>query len=184
MTSLKVLSQYVRKVHSTDIQNGRARSFPGSTSTSRSNWLQDHILDRLSLQTWTVSSIGRSWTVYVNGRQPQDTDAPDTIYHAPEAIQIFTRELCAREQQYLSRQAVGGEVGSDLLQLTGRLTSAADTALLTNWIRRTGWEEQRGLKCGWLSPLRSQYIDLIFSISTVFPRRHKTLWEPIRNQIS
>ncbi|KAF5230489.1 hypothetical protein FOXYS1_15872, partial [Fusarium oxysporum] len=75
--------------------NGRARSFPGSTSTSESNWLQDHILDRLSLQTWT----------------PQDTDAPATIYCAPEAIQMFTRELCA------------------------------DAVLLTNWMRRTGWEE-------------------------------------------
>ncbi|KAJ4013676.1 hypothetical protein NW761_015084 [Fusarium oxysporum] len=90
-TSLEVLSRHIKKGHSIDIQNSRARSFPNSTSTSRSCWLQDHILDRLSLQTWTAA---------------QDPDTPATIYRAPVAIQIFTRELYAKEQQYISRQAV------------------------------------------------------------------------------
>jgi hypothetical protein len=129
-TSLEVLSRHLKNVHSQDIQHSRGRGFP------KSHWLQDHILDRLSLQTWTVSNIGRSWTVHLYGGQPQGPHTPATIYQAPEAIQVFAKELYAREQQYLSQQA-----GGSLPQPTGRTTSATDPALITNWMRRTGWEE-------------------------------------------
>ncbi|KAH7228377.1 hypothetical protein B0J15DRAFT_411279 [Fusarium solani] len=97
-TGLEVLSRHLKKFHSQDIQHSRGRGFP------RSHWLQDHILDRLSLWTWTVSNIGRSWTVRPYGEQPQGSHTPATIYQAPDAIQVFAKELYAREQQYLSQQ--------------------------------------------------------------------------------
>ncbi|KAI8411163.1 hypothetical protein FOFC_07757 [Fusarium oxysporum] len=129
-TSLEVLSRHLKEVHPQDIQHSRGRGFP------ESHWLQDHILDRLRFQAWTVSNIGRSWTVHLYRGQPQGPHTPVTIYQAPEAIQVFAKELFVREQQYLSQQARGS-----LPQPTGRTTSATDPALITNWMRRTGWEE-------------------------------------------
>jgi hypothetical protein len=92
-TSLEVLTRHLKKVHSQNIQHSRGCGF------TKSHWLQEHILDRLSLQTWTVSNIERSWTVHLSSGQPQGPHKPATIYQAPEAIQIFTKELYAREQQ-------------------------------------------------------------------------------------
>ncbi|KAI8401260.1 hypothetical protein FOFC_18129 [Fusarium oxysporum] len=110
-TSLEVLSRHLKKLHPQNIQHSRGCGF-------------------------TKSNIARSWTVHLSGGQPQGLHKPTTIYQAPEAIQIFTKELYTREQQYLSQRQVGG----NLPQPTCQPTSATDATLLTNWMRRTGWE--------------------------------------------
>jgi hypothetical protein len=69
-TSLEVLTRHLKKVHSQNIQHSRGCGF------LKSHWLQDHILDRLSLQTWTVSNIGRSGRFIYTAGSPRDHTRP------------------------------------------------------------------------------------------------------------
>ncbi|KAG5788003.1 hypothetical protein H9Q69_012933 [Fusarium xylarioides] len=125
-TSLKVLSQHMNKAHPRLIQYSKRYSHPNS------HWLQGHILDQLSLQTWTIGNIERSWTVHLYNRQLYSSHTAATLYQAPEAVQVFAKDLYAREQQYLSQEATQ--------QPTKLTTNTTDLALVTNWMRRTGWE--------------------------------------------
>ncbi|KAI5460648.1 hypothetical protein BGZ63DRAFT_358609, partial [Mariannaea sp. PMI_226] len=55
-----------------------------------------------------------------------------SINNIPDAMQNFATQLCSEECQYLNEKLYG------IKSVGGNMTPSS---LLTNWMRRTGWEE-------------------------------------------
>ncbi|KAJ4131261.1 hypothetical protein NW765_017153 [Fusarium oxysporum] len=88
-----------------------------ATRSGGKHWLRDHINDNLSLQSWTLNDIKRAWVVT-----------------APVRAGASRSRSATRRRTETSGSAVY------FYRATSRGVIAPSQALLTNWMRRTGWE--------------------------------------------
>ncbi|KAH7109557.1 hypothetical protein B0J13DRAFT_663535, partial [Dactylonectria estremocensis] len=123
-TSLELLSRHLKKLHKDRIKKTCARG---------NQWLRDHIEDNLTFQSWKANDIHHSWIVSTGNRQPGQGATGNTrfLQAAPDSIKDFAQQLFAEECEHLERQS--GERHPD--------ESGPAKELLTNWMRRTGWED-------------------------------------------
>ncbi|KAH7187013.1 hypothetical protein DER44DRAFT_858018 [Fusarium oxysporum] len=124
-TSSTVLSRHIRKLHRHEL---------AATRNTRKHWLRDHIVDNLAFQSWTLKDIKRAWLVAVTpgpASTAQGSNRP--LQPVPDSIRDFANQLYHMERGRLE------------LQSTDQKPPPADNdastpALLTNWMRRTGWD--------------------------------------------
>ncbi|KAF5975170.1 hypothetical protein FBULB1_7526 [Fusarium bulbicola] len=129
-TSSDVLSKHIRTLHKSEI---------AATRSGGKHWLRDHINDNLSLQSWTLNDIKRAWVVMapVRAGASRSRSSNQPLQPAPDSIQCFANQLLDEERKRLDLQSTSIElpVGGDI---------DPSQALLTNWMRRTGWEQTFG----------------------------------------
>jgi hypothetical protein len=125
-TSLTVLSQHIRKLHKREL---------AATGSTGKHWLRDHIIDNLALQSWTLKDIKRAWVITLVRVQTQGSHRSDDrpLQPIPDSIQCFADKLLHEERHRL------GLYPTDLNPLADADVAPAH-ALLTNWMRRTGWD--------------------------------------------
>lgn len=123
-TSLAVLSQHVRQFHRRELA---ARQRTGK------QWLRDHIIDNLALQSWTMKDIKRSWIVLSEPAPARQRQSSRLLQPAPDSIQLFAEQLFSEERKHLGIQSS--------TQLPAGDTRPTPQALLVNWIRRTAWDQ-------------------------------------------
>ncbi|KAM5357973.1 hypothetical protein ACJZ2D_015716 [Fusarium nematophilum] len=126
-TSSTVLSRHVRQLHAREI---------AATRRAGKHWLRDHIVDHLTFQSWTLRDIKRAWTV-----TPPRAPAPrgkgpgssSPLRPAPDPIQRFADQLLRDER-------TRSELHSDSPNPHADGDAPSTQPLLTNWMRRTGWD--------------------------------------------
>lgn len=124
--SSEVLSKHIRALHKPEL---------AATRAGGKHWLRDYIYDNLSLQSWSFSDIKRAWIVTepirVGPAAGRSGNGP--LQPAPDPVQHLANELVDEERKRLGLRS----------SATGVLPGTVDVslqALLTNWMRRTGWE--------------------------------------------
>ncbi|KAH7208485.1 uncharacterized protein BKA55DRAFT_529764 [Fusarium redolens] len=122
-TSDVVLQSHLRETYPVEIELARK---------SGRHWLRDHIKTGLTLQSWTAQGVHKSWIIKIEGAQTSERQANANILlqETPDAIRDFAQQLFAEERQRLDLRPRG----QDLLH------GATQANLMTNWMRRTGWE--------------------------------------------
>jgi hypothetical protein len=106
-----------------------------ATRSTGEHWLRDHIIDNLAFQSWTLKDIKRAWLVAVTpAPAPTAQGSIRPLQPVPDAIRDFANQLYHMERGRLE------------LQSTDQKPPPADNdastpALLTNWMRRTGWDQ-------------------------------------------
>ncbi|PON20041.1 hypothetical protein TGAM01_v211085 [Trichoderma gamsii] len=132
--SRKVLSQHLRLEHKDKIKQ--------HSSARGGSWLQDHVLEQLQFQSWLAGDILHSWQVKASPQSGQLTVPSGTIAPAEE-VSVLVRqrveELYARELQYLSTDAKHTAAAAAAAADDNSDASAATAALMSTWMRRTGW---------------------------------------------
>ncbi|KAK4073268.1 hypothetical protein Purlil1_13123 [Purpureocillium lilacinum] len=122
-TSLELLSRHLKKIHQHEVKS-RGRN---------DRWLRDHIDDGLVFQSWMANDISNAWIVEADATDSGSLRLAAAHDHPDHAV--FRRradEICAEETRRLSSAA----------PCTTPNTNASTPAIMmTNWMRRTGWEE-------------------------------------------
>ncbi|WKT54091.1 Protein of unknown function DUF3505 [Fusarium oxysporum f. sp. vasinfectum] len=125
-TSSDVLSKHIRMIHKTELV---------ATRSGGKHWLRDHINDNLSLQSWTLNDIKRAWVATAPGGAgaSRSRSGNKPLRPVPDSVHCFANQLLDEERKRLGLQSTSIELpaGGDI---------APSQALLTNWMRRTGWE--------------------------------------------
>ncbi|PNP50512.1 hypothetical protein FNYG_15955 [Fusarium nygamai] len=125
-TSSEVLSKHIRSLHKPELAAMR---------NGGKHWLRDHIYDNLSLQSWTLNDIKSAWIVTEPARvrvaKSRSGDRP--LQPAPDSIQHLANQLLDEERKRL-------ELHSSAIEVPEGRVNASSQALLTNWMRRTGWD--------------------------------------------
>ncbi|SCV61253.1 uncharacterized protein FFFS_15822 [Fusarium fujikuroi] len=118
-----VLQSHLRHTHPAEIELARK---------SGRHWLRDHIKTGLTLQSWTAQGVHKSWIIGIEGVQTSERqlDANILLQETPDAIRDFAQQLLSEEQERLESRLSR----KDLVQDT------TEANLMTNWMRRTGWE--------------------------------------------
>ncbi|KAF6527780.1 hypothetical protein HZS61_008082 [Fusarium oxysporum f. sp. conglutinans] len=125
-TSSDVLSKHIRVLHKPEL---------AATRSGGKHWLRDHINDNLSLQSWTLNDIKRAWVVTapVRAGASRSRSGNKPLQPAPDSIHCFANQLLDEERKRLGLQSTS-------IELPAGGVIAPSQALLTNWMRRTGWE--------------------------------------------
>ncbi|PCD22148.1 hypothetical protein AU210_015947 [Fusarium oxysporum f. sp. radicis-cucumerinum] len=125
-TSSEVFSKHIRALHKPELAAARSGG---------KHWLRDHIHDNLSLQSWTLNDVKRAWIVIVPVRAGAAKSRSGNKPHqpAPDSIQRFANQLLDKERKRLG-------LHSSAIEVPAGGVNASSQALLTNWMRRTGWE--------------------------------------------
>ncbi|KAL3595875.1 hypothetical protein FPOAC2_10245 [Fusarium poae] len=122
----EVLSKHIRALHKPEL---------AATRSVGKHWLRDHIHDNLSLQSWTFNDVKRAWIVIepvrVGAAESRSGDRP--LQPAPNSIQHFANQLLEEEQKRLG-------LHSAVVEIPAGEINASSQAMVTNWMRRTGWE--------------------------------------------
>ncbi|CZS75062.1 unnamed protein product [Fusarium graminearum] len=123
----EVLSKHIRQLHKPEL---------AATRSGGKHWLRDHIHDNLSLQSWTFSDVKRAWIVAERVRvgAAKNRSGGRPLQPAPDSIQHLANQLLERELERLSLHS------SAIRAPTGGVNASTE-AMLTNWMRRTGWEQ-------------------------------------------
>ncbi|KAJ3455480.1 hypothetical protein MRS44_016962 [Fusarium solani] len=140
-TSLTVLSRHIRKLHNREVK---------ATISTGKHWLRDHIVDNLVFQSWTLD-ITRAWIVTPPRASAQRSKRSDNrpLQPVPDPIQRFADQLLHKERtrSELHSADLNPPTDGDVL---------STQALLTNWMRRTGWDRTlEGADCRILISLSS-----------------------------
>ncbi|KAJ9412506.1 hypothetical protein QL093DRAFT_2570579 [Fusarium oxysporum] len=121
-TSKDVFKQHMRSYHKHEI---------AATKRAGKYWFHDHIIDNLEFQSWRSNDIKRSWIVS-SKPAPEKARRSRPLQPAPRSIQSFADQSLLEERKRLG------------LQPDTQATTSNDSttpALLTNWMRRTGWDQ-------------------------------------------
>lgn len=121
-TSETVFKQHIRSYHRREIT---------ATKRAGKHWLRDHITDYLEFQSWRLKDIKRSWIVS-SQPAPEKARRSRLLHPALESIQLFADQLLVEERKRLGLQP-------SIQATTG--DASTTPALLTNWMRRTGWDQ-------------------------------------------
>ncbi|KAH7111674.1 hypothetical protein B0J13DRAFT_461819, partial [Dactylonectria estremocensis] len=124
--SNKVMVDHVKKAHRSEM--GLAARY------NRRIWVRDHIDEKVLFQSWGARDIQRSWIVQRDRSQQvgQAADGPIPLEAAPVPIQSFAEQLQLEERQHIDQLPSCHQKPAD--------SSTSTASLLTNWMRRTGWE--------------------------------------------
>ncbi|KAI8710743.1 hypothetical protein NCS52_01534000 [Fusarium sp. LHS14.1] len=141
-TSSTILSRHVRKLHKREI---------AATRSTGKHWLRDHIVDNLAFQSWTLKDIKRAWTITPLRTSTQRFKKSDNrlLQPVPDPIQRLADQLLHEERtrSELHSATLNPPTDGDVL---------STQALLTNWMRRTGWDRTfEGADCQILISLSS-----------------------------
>ncbi|OAQ59779.1 hypothetical protein VFPBJ_11599 [Purpureocillium lilacinum] len=122
-TSLELLSRHLKKLHRHEAKlRGR-----------NDRWLRDHIHEGLSFQSWLANDISNAWIVEADVLEPASSRLAAAHDHPDHAV--FRRridEICAEETRRLS---------SATASATTKTSASTPAIMMTNWMRRTGWDE-------------------------------------------
>jgi hypothetical protein len=122
-TSYEILSRHLKKEHFQEI-NG--------IGTRGKRWLRHHIRDNLTFQSWKANDIQRSWIVTItDNQQSLQKGAGRFLQPVPDAINEFAQKLVMEERGRLDDQQCSPSFSGTL----------GKKELLTNWMRRTRWDE-------------------------------------------
>ncbi|KAG4277085.1 hypothetical protein FPRO04_14179 [Fusarium proliferatum] len=122
-TSYDMLSRHLKKEHSQEIN---------SIGTRGKRWLRHHIRDNLTFQSWKANDIQRSWIVTITDNQQSLQKGADRFLQpVPDAINEFAQKLVMEERGRLDDQQYSPSFNGTL----------GKKELLTNWMRRTSWDE-------------------------------------------
>jgi hypothetical protein len=123
-TSIELLSRHLKKLHQQEIRR---------TSISKGSWQRDHISTQLTFQSWVANDIHNAWQVNVSNEDSIRGGITLAPLQAPaDHMQRHAEELRAKEKQHLDHQ---------LQTIQRSRYRVPEPAMMTNWIRRTGWEE-------------------------------------------
>ncbi|EGU75589.1 hypothetical protein FOPG_18982 [Fusarium oxysporum f. sp. conglutinans race 2 54008] len=122
-TSHDILSRHLKKVHTREINGISARG---------KRWLRDHIRDNLTFQSWKANDIQKSWIVVITDDQQSLQKGPDRSLQAvPDVIKEFAQKLVSEQRGRSDKQQCSPNFHGTL----------GKKELLTNWMRRTRWDE-------------------------------------------
>jgi hypothetical protein len=134
-SSMDIISRHLTQAHSYEIKQRKG--------DERAYWLRNHV-DLITSQSWTAHAVRHSWLVKPDGGS---SASPEGIPTQPDCgtasavtvnarLQAFTEQLAEEETNLLQAWRQSGQT----MQGAGSvLTDAASAALVTNWLRRTGW---------------------------------------------
>ncbi|EXK23539.1 hypothetical protein FOMG_19698 [Fusarium oxysporum f. sp. melonis 26406] len=122
-TSHDTLSRHLKKVHNREINGISARG---------KRWLRDHIRDNLTFQSWKAKDYQKFWIVVITDDQQSLQKGPDRSLQAvPDVIKEFAQKLVSEERDRSDKQQCSPNFHGTL----------GKKELLTNWMRRTRWDE-------------------------------------------
>ncbi|KAH6970331.1 hypothetical protein DER45DRAFT_601349 [Fusarium avenaceum] len=122
-TSHDILARHLKKVHTREIN---------AIGTRGKRWLCDHIRDGLAFQSWKANDIQRSWiALTADDQQPLQKGLYRSLQAVPDVIKEFAQKLVSEERGRLDEQ----QCSANLHGTQGK------KELLTNWMRRTRWDE-------------------------------------------
>ncbi|KAH6972614.1 hypothetical protein EDB80DRAFT_628014 [Ilyonectria destructans] len=126
--SRKVMVGHVRKDHRTEIR--------ATARLKGASWIRDHVEEGVFFQSWCAKDVRRSWIVRPEPAQAAVDGTVPLPYTeaAPEPVQNLADQLRLEEEQYIEQQSF------DRHQHHLPASGTPDARLLSNWLRRTGWE--------------------------------------------
>lgn len=141
-TSIEVISRHLKRKHAHELKcaTGRGRK--------QWRWQRDHVRYDLLLQSWVAYDVQHSWIVSAHDHDgspqrgvPQGASRSGHVPIQPActddaAIRAFAEKVCTEESEHLGAQPRAGRHAA--AAAAGQPTSTL--AMLTNWMRRTGWE--------------------------------------------
>ena len=126
--SIELLARHIRQNH------------PQQRDIAKQDWLRDHIQHNIIVQSWTANDVRNSWIVkplqgptvpILQAGFPLDTAGTDA------RLQAHAEQIVSEERHRLrAEHGQSSPCGQDTVST---IRSAASSALMTNWLRRTGW---------------------------------------------
>ena len=129
-TSFEVMARHVRQQHKDAVRPG-----------PRGGWIRDVIEEGVKLQSWLLGDVRRAWVVLpatVSQDSQGQRQLPIPISTKEIAVRSQADLIIAAEKEYFS-QTVSPRSSNDSRRLP-QPTSQSSPNMLTNWMRRTGWE--------------------------------------------
>ncbi|KAH6974883.1 hypothetical protein EDB80DRAFT_595002, partial [Ilyonectria destructans] len=125
-TSEKVLAAHLKTCHHHKIRLAAGQQ--------KHHWLRDHIKEGLAFQSWTAKCERPLVMACCHNKQLGQGFVHNSLLlqAGPDPIKHFAQKLFAEERERLE-----GQKGAPRLYDTG---VPASSDLLTNWMRRTGWQ--------------------------------------------
>lgn len=126
-TSYDLLSRHLKKEHRREV----------TARTSSGCWLRDHIQDDILFQSWLPGDILAAWRV--------STSALETPHLAPLAVKDAELDrqaeaICDAELQRLTSTSLSSPLQSSARSSPRTAREPLSPILVSNWMRRTGWE--------------------------------------------
>ncbi|CAM1507685.1 Fc.00g073260.m01.CDS01 [Cosmosporella sp. VM-42] len=126
---LRSISEKVLQLHISNDHRDKLQF----TAQRKRYWMRDHIQEGLWLQSWAARDIQRSWIVSGGEALDQRFFSNHLLLEAcPDPIKDLAQQLCAEEHTHLAVQR-----GAQRAYEPGMPTTST---LMTNWMRRTGWQ--------------------------------------------